>query len=625
MAEIPGALLAGLVWSAVFVLFTLCARRLTGGPGPAVLIAYPVFSAFQVVLAKSLSFVGLLSRPGFLGAYLLVIAACGAFLWLGPRRAVNPPLPADDTGKDADQLLIRRIVIGCAAAVLTGLTLFTLVTPVHIWDVLAYHMPMVASYVQNGSLDAWATQDLRQVFRVNADELQMLNVALLAGSDAWVKLPSVLGLGVVLTAALTIARLAFPRGALPYVVVALVLTAPQFVFGAATAKNDLAFTAVLLAAFYWIIRAGMSNERETFAFIALAALCGGLAAATKVMGLNVIATVGLLSVVLVWRGRLRAMHVIALAGFGIVALAGLAGDVYLANLTRTAVPVGITPDEVAFTTGLQNLTAAARFYVYELGFKRLVIHQLFEHDFMHFGYFYPFLLVFGVAGAWRQVRRKRYIFAALTVLAVVLFLSVIVVRLPIRWDQRFMIWLVPTLAILALSVGRRMEARHLLVLTASAVTLGMVNLILVLTAEGDGLFDRSVMHLAQTGDLARYVDVPNRRYLHMSDGFATLDDYATPADSLLYVGSDDAWMYLAWGPRFTRHVDGTDSPDDAAQKVTSGRYRFVVVEHLASEPIRAAVEAEAEGSDYSLLTIADGRTIYLRNALTDLPNPDPVD
>lgn len=614
MAEILASLAAAILWGGVFLLLVLHARRRVDEG--AVLVAYPLFFAFQVVLAKGLSLAGLLTTPAFLAAYVLAIVTGGFLLW---RRRPSPATPAA-TGAptdDPDDVLIRRIVVGCVAVVLGGLAVFTLVAPAHIWDVLAYHLPMVASYIQNGSLEAWPTQDLRQVYRVNAGELQMLNVALLARSDAWVELPSLLGFGVVLVASFELARLALPRRALPYLVVALVLTAPQLILGAATAKNDLAFTAVLLAAFYWTIRAGMDFPHGPGVSLFLAALSGALAAATKVMGLGVLGAVGLLALVLAARGRLRTTHVLAFGGGAALVLLVLAGDVYFANATRSAVPVGIAPGEVVFTIGPRNLIEAARFYVFELGFKRLVIHQVFEHDFMHYGYVYPFLLALGTVGAVRQLRQRRYALAALAVLGTLLFLSVIALRLPIRWDQRFMIWMVPTLAVLAVSVGERLHVRYLLVLTASAASFGLMNLFLTVTTEAHGLFDRSATHLARTGSLARYVDVPNRRYLFMNDGFEALDRVAAPSDSVLYVGTDDSWMYPAWGPRFTRHVEGVRDAQDATARVASRTYRFVVLEDAAVASIHEAVGEQAVTFGYDLLVDADGRTIFVRDAPLD--------
>src|SRR5690606_28689203 len=125
-----------------------------------------------------------------------------------------------------------------------------------------------------------------------------------------------------------------------------------------------------------------------------------------------------------------------------VALLALAGTVYWSNLSRSAVPVGVAPGEVSFTIGPANAIAAARFYLYDLSFKRLVVPQVFEHDFMHYGYFFPFLLLAGTVVALRQFRARRFVLAALALMGGVLFLSVIALRLPIQWDQRFMMWMV---------------------------------------------------------------------------------------------------------------------------------------------------------------------------------------
>lgn len=606
MTELIASLLGTTLWGAVFALGVGVLRRRGHDLGEAVLAAYPLFFALQVLLAQGLSLIGWLTPSAALVAYGLAVVVGGALLFIS-----EPPPRTEPETRDEEVKFIRRLVLGSAGLILIGLAVFTLLTPIHIWDVLAYHLPMVAGYLQNGSLEAWPTQDLRQIYRVNAGELQLLNLALLTGSDAWLELPSVLGLGVVLVASFALADLALERRALPWLVVALVLTAPQIILSATTAKNDLPFTAVLLIAFYWTIRAGR-REPPAWVLLGLAALSGALAAATKVMGLGVLGATGVLVLLLAVRKRLRYGHVAAFGLGAALVLLVLAGDVYLANAARSAVPVGITPGEVTFTSGPQNVLAAARFYGYELGFKRLVIRQVFEHDFGHYGYLYPFLLTLGIAGLVRQVRHRRYALAALAVLAALLFVSVIALRLPIRWDQRFMIWLVPTLAVFALSLRERLGVRYVLVLTASAATLGVVNLVLAVTAEADGLFDRSATHLAQTGTLARYVDTPNRRYLSMNDGFEALDAAAAPTDSVLYVGTDDSWMYPAWGPRFTRHVDGVAGARDAARRLTSRTYRFVVLEDAAVPPLHATVEHGVDDTGYRVLVDADGRTIFVR-------------
>jgi hypothetical protein len=612
--ELLESLVAGALWTGVFMLIALAAQhRLSVTFNVAVLAAYPVFFALQVVLANALGAAGLLTTYGFRTAYG-VAAVAGAFALLRYRSTRGMWEQAPPTAAlDPELPVIRRTVLVTVGAVLVGLVLVTLVSPVHIWDVLAYHMPMVASYVQNGSLDAWPTQDLRQIYRVNAGELQMLNVALLARSDAWVELPNLLGLVVVLTASFELARVAFRRPAFAYLVALLVITAPQIVIGTATAKNDLVFTAALLCGFYWMVRAGLPGAPRTGVAVLLAAVSVAVAAATKVMGLNVVGAVGLLALALAVRRRLQPGHVFLYGGAAVAVLLLLVGHIYFGNIGRSAVPVGIAPGEIHYAFGWANIVDAVKYYVFDLTLKRLVRWPVFEHDFMHYGYLFPFMLVLGTAAAVRQVRERRYVPACLALLGVSLFLSVVAIRRPIVWDQRFMIWLVPTMAILALSLGERLAARSVVTLTRLAAVLAAGNLVLALAFESDGLFRRSALHLATTGTTARLLDVPNRRYPHMSEGLDVLGRAAAADDAILYVGTDDSWMYPLWGPRFSRHVEGVSNASHASDRIASREFRFVVVETGARPEIRMAAEARVAESGYIVLTAVPHRTVFVRS------------
>jgi hypothetical protein len=620
--ELLESLVAGALWTGVFMLLALAAQhRLSVTFNVAVLAAYPVFFALQVVLANALGAAGLLTTYGFRTAYG-VAAVAGAFALIRGRSTRGSRQEAPPTADAAAELpVIRRTVLVTAKGVLAGLVLVTLVSPVHIWDVLAYHMPMVASYVQNGSLDAWPTQDLRQIYRVNAGELQMLNVALLARSDAWVELPNLLGLVVVLTASFELARLAFRRAAFRYLIVLLVITAPQVVIGTATAKNDLVFTAALLCGFYWMIRAGMPAGPRAGAAVLLAAVSVAVAGATKVMGLNVVGAVGLLALALAVRRRLQPAHVFLYGGAAVAVLLLLVGHIYFGNIGRSAVPVGIAPGEIHYAFGWANIVDAVKYYVFDLTLKRLVRWPAFEHDFMHYGYLFPFMLALGIAAAFRQLRERRYVVACLALLGASLFLSVIAIRRPIGWDQRFMIWLVPTLAILSLSFLETLTPRRILLVARVAAILVVGNLALALAVEYDGLFRRSALQLAVTGEVAQYLDVPNRRYLYMKEGLDTLDRTATARDSILYIGTDDSWMYPLWGRRFTRHVEGVRDADHAGARVASRQFRFLVVEAEAEPSIQGATEARAAESGYIVLARNEHRTVFVRDDTGTAPPP----
>jgi hypothetical protein len=347
--------------------------------------------------------------------------------------------------------------------------------------------------------------------------------------------------------------------------------------------------------------------------ILLAALSGAIAAATKVMGLNVVGAVGLLALVLSIRRRLPLRHVILFTAATSVVLLLLAGSTYLGNATRSAVPVGVAPGELHVTVGLANFTRAAHFYIFDLTLKRLVTVPAFEHDFMHYGYLFPFILALGVAGMVAQVRRRQLVQACLALLAASLFLSVIAVRLPIGWDQRFMIWLIPVLSIPALSWASRLSLRRQLSIAWLAAGLAAVNVAVTLTLEADRLFARSLRHLVATGALPAYLDVPNRRYIPMKTGFDEVDARALPRDSVLYAGTDDSWMYLAWGRRFTRHVEGVWDAGHAATQVSSRRFRFVILESATHPDIHETIRAHAREADYDILAETRRRTVFVRH------------
>lgn len=615
MAELVQTLAGAALWLGALAAVTAATNRVAGRPpleAHALLIAWPVFVFTEILGIKLLSVAHLLTTTGVVVLHAAIAVAALAALRRFPRGPGASAVPAEP---DADAGLVRRIALITLAVTLGALALFALITPVHVWDVQAYHMPMVASYVQNESLAAWPAQDLRQVYRVNAAELHMLGLALLTRSDAWVEAVNVVALGVAFTAALSIARRVIGREILAWIAAVLVLTAPQILLGSVTAKNDIVFMALVLCVFHWTIDLIAEPARPLRRLVLLGGIAA-LAVATKVMGLNVLGAAGLVLLIVAMRRRVPWHAPVLLGAFAAIGLALLVGDVYWQNLTRSeaAVPVGTMPGEIHFTSGLDNVIAAARYYVYELSFRRLVTPQVIEHDFSHYGYFFPFLLALGTWAAARPLVTRRSAepaLAVLSLLVLVLFVSVIAIRQPIGWDQRFMIWLVPCFAVLALSLLRDVPARPLLVLASFAAAFAATNLFRTFTDASEGLFTRSAQHLAAEGELATLADVVQEKYRFKIDGYAALGAAAAARDSVLYVGAEDTWMYPAWGRRFTRYVRGVADAADAERQVASNVYRFIVVEDDASPDLRAVVTGAA--SRYGDLVVADGRRILVRD------------
>src|SRR5262249_44445176 len=60
-----------------------------------------------------------------------------------------------------------------------------------IWDTYVYHLPMIANWLQQGSLNPWPTACLRQVTRIGGAEYQQLWVVGMPHVDLLVELPSI--------------------------------------------------------------------------------------------------------------------------------------------------------------------------------------------------------------------------------------------------------------------------------------------------------------------------------------------------------------------------------------------------------------------------------------------------
>jgi hypothetical protein len=99
----------------------------------------------------------------------------------------------------------------------------------------------------------------------------------------------------------------------------------------------------------------------------------------------------------------------------------------------------------------------------------------------------------------------------------------------------------------------------------------------------------------------------------MKTGFDEVDARALPRDSVLYAGTDDSWMYLAWGRRFTRHVEGVWDAGHAATQVSSRRFRFVILESATHPDIHESIRAHAREADYDILAETRRRTVFVRH------------
>jgi 4-amino-4-deoxy-L-arabinose transferase-like glycosyltransferase len=578
-----------------------------------VLVVYPLFVFFQILLSKMLHYLHLLNAPMHLLAYYLLIAAL--LYWVSkvgvvPGRLLTPGEP------------VQLIVLATAGMILVLVSVIALAEPPLSWDDNVYHLPMVAQYFQNHSLSPWATQCLRQIARPNGSELQMLHLAFFSGSDAWLELPHLLGFFVILVATFQIATLILQKKNLAFLTVILILTAPQFAVIAGTYRNDLIFVAFVLTAFYWVIRT-VCNRLEKPGFnMGLAGLSVGLASSTKVMGPCLL--VSIVSVLL-FMALFKKVSWTSLGWFLFSAFAStilLVGEIYWRNFNLFGIPVGVVPDEDRgnkFGFGWPALQSIFTYYFHTLGIKRLFLQEFSSPGRSHFGYFFHPMLVMGVFAAFRQgIRLKSEQGKALRILsllALTLFVAVYAYRAPASHDQRWMSWLVPVVAILTLSLFESWSEERIRKVTAALSVYVLIYTAYLCFGPSDyGRNNRSsIAYLFQRGRPARASDLRLRGSLkERFENYWVLNAQARKRDHVLFVGGGWSIMYPSWGRNFGRVVDGVANLNDALEKMDSGRYRFIIVDNDAKPELREAALTKVNALGYGGIASDSYRTLYKR-------------
>ncbi len=626
MNELFEVLAAAALWLSVFFALTAVVNQKSGRlvlSAAGMLSSYPIFSFFQVVLVKALDLFHGLNPQSITIAHLSVLGTLLFLLYVrrsAPKRA--EPLERGEPGD-----LLNRIFAGSTLAIILALLVpLSLLIPVHFYDDHNYHMPMVASYLQNHTLADFATQSLRQISRPYAAELQLLNLAFLSRSDTWMELPNLLALGVSLAATFEMAKLILGRKNLALLCVVLMLTAYQILLAPLTASNDLPFTALTLSAFYWLIRAALDPSANVGLRMTMLGLSVGLATATKVLGICLFAATAFVLAILAITRCLPRRAFLWFSITGLLFIILFVGNVFWENLSRGIIPVGVVPGE--YRPRVFPLLPAARYYLYELPFRSfLTPSSLWGYGSAHYGYLYPLLFFAGgVRIAHQLLHSKRPSNPGLWTLAlltVVLFLSVIGFRRPQPSDQRFMIWVVPSLTILAVSFLQHLKPARILIGTLFVSGLVLFSFFHIyygspsLTAF---LTRASARHFQEHRELPRFVDffpegemrLADGRAIRKLQGYEILEREMAVSDRVLYIGGRQTWMYPSWGRRFTRFVTGVSDLNDALGKIESKQYRFIVFEKQAEPDLRDLSLKSAKALGYVRIANTRRRAIYKR-------------
>ena len=230
---------------ALFLLFAWLAAASRLGLRQGFVVATVAYTVGVVVATEALSLTGWLRLPGVLAFWATVTVAAFWCWWRRDARTRHDALLTGLRGF-GDAWAARRIEL-CGMAIVLGIVLLTgLLWPPNNWESMAYRMMRVVMWMQQGSVDHYATPYLPQLYHPPLASFHILHLQILAGGDRFANLPEWLALAGCGIAASLIAKEL--KGGLPTQVAAAVLavTLPMGIMqGSSTQGNVLAA--------YWLL------------------------------------------------------------------------------------------------------------------------------------------------------------------------------------------------------------------------------------------------------------------------------------------------------------------------------------------------------------------------------------
>lgn len=147
----------------------------------------------------------------------------------------------------------KRLLFGVFVSIILPLCLLSIFIPPNNWDSMAYHLPRVEHWIQNGNIYPYNTNIVRQVLTSPLSEYMLVNIQLLSGSDTFFNIVQFASFLLILI----IGTLVFKELNVSYkgqlLLVLALMSLPMMIFQSTTTQTDLLASIFFLSFIYFAL------------------------------------------------------------------------------------------------------------------------------------------------------------------------------------------------------------------------------------------------------------------------------------------------------------------------------------------------------------------------------------
>jgi hypothetical protein len=243
----------------IFFILTLCffdANSKSGKKGIIYNIRLALLQSFigiafiSYVLVEILSLFNGLNKVNVIVSWVLVLLV---IYFINRTRPLKLLLLQIITYKWEITLEAKRLLFGVFVLIILPLCLLSIFIPPNNWDSMAYHLPRVEHWIQNGNIYPYNTNIVRQVLTSPLSEYMLVNIQLLSGTDSFFNVVQFASFLLILI----IGTLVFKEFNVSYkgqlLLVFALMSLPMMIFQSTTTQTDLLASLFFLAFIYFAL------------------------------------------------------------------------------------------------------------------------------------------------------------------------------------------------------------------------------------------------------------------------------------------------------------------------------------------------------------------------------------